>query len=142
MSQIGVGKEIVTYCSKCKLDLAHIIVVMKDEKTPMRVQCKTCNSNHSFKEKKVAVAGKTRRTSTGRIVKPRMSSEEKIFNVWDKAVKGSKEAPIKYSIRTKFLEGQLIEHPTFGTGVVDKMIDANKIEVVFEKCIKVLMHAK
>ncbi len=142
MSQIGVGKEIVTYCSKCKLDLAHIIVVMKDEKTPMRVQCKTCNSNHSFKEKKVAVAGKVRRTSTGKIAKPRMSSEEKIFSAWEKGMKATKEEAIKYSIKTKFEEGQIIEHPSFGTGVVDKMIDANKIEVIFEKCIKVLMHAK
>lgn len=142
MSEIGVGKEIVTYCSKCKLDLAHIIVVMKDEKTPMRVQCKTCKSNHSFKEKKVAVVAKPRRLASGRLAKPRQTSEEKIFNVWDKAMKSSTVDPIKYSIKTKFLEGQIIDHPSWGTGVVEKMIDANKIEVVFRTCTKVLMHAK
>lgn len=138
MSNIGVGKEIVTHCSKCKLDLAHIIVVMKDEATPLRVQCKTCNSNHSFKVQKIAAP---KRKVGARNSKPRVSAADKLLNIWEAAMKKSKET-IPYSIKTKFEVGQVLDHPTFGPGVVEKAIDANKIEVVFKTSSKVLMHAK
>lgn len=141
MTQLSVGKEIVTHCSKCKLDLAHIIVVMKDQFSPLRVQCKTCGSNHSFKEKKAPAAKRVaspRSTSS----KPRVSSEEKLLNIWEAAMKDASKTPVPYSIKTKFIEGQVIEHPTFGPGVVDRAIDANKIEVIFRTATKVLIHGK
>lgn len=138
MSKIGVGKEIVTHCSKCKLELAHIIVAMRDEATPHKVQCKTCGSNHSYKIKKVATARK--RTATGR--KPRVSAAEKVFNLWEEGMKKFKGDAIPYSIKTKFEVGQVINHVKFGPGVVEKNIDSNKIEVIFEKDVKILMHNK
>ncbi|EQC44121.1 hypothetical protein [Bacteriovorax sp. DB6_IX] len=138
MSKLGVGKEIVTYCSKCKLELAHIIVAMRDEVTPYKVQCKTCKSTHAFKIKKAATA--TRKKSTTR--KPRVSAEQKIMNLWDEAKSKQTEDAAPYSIRTKFEIGQFIDHPKFGEGVVDKHIDNNKIEVVFQKDIRVLIHNK
>lgn len=141
MTQLGVGKEIVTHCSKCKLDLAHIIVVMRDQISPLRVQCKTCNSTHSFKEKKEA-APKRRVSAAKGATKPRLSSEEKSLNLWETAMKKNNSAHLEYSIRTKYTQGQIIDHPSFGPGVVDKAIDTNKIEVIFRTSTKVLIHAK
>lgn len=140
MTQLSVGKEIVTHCSKCKLDLAHIIVVMRDEFSPLRVQCKTCNSTHSFKEKKVAAP---KRASAARgASKPRLSAEEKSLNIWEFAMKNNKSEHLPYSIKTKYTLGQIIEHPSFGPGVVDKAIDTNKIEVIFRTATRILLHAK
>ena len=135
MSKIGVGKEIVTYCSKCKLDLAHVIHVMKDETTPLKVECRTCGSIHSFKEKK-APATKKKTTRT------RVSSAQKQENAWAAGLKKSEGEPVKYSPRTKFEIGQVVDHPTFGQGVVDRLLDANKIEVIFQTATRVLIHAK
>lgn len=137
MSKIGVGKEIVTSCSKCKLELAHLIVAMRDEVTPYKVQCKTCGSNHSFKVKKVA----KRRATTG-TKKKRVTAAEKILNIWEDAMENLDGDPIKYSIKTVFEAGQVIDHPKFGPGLIEKVIDANKIEVVFKTDVKILMHAK
>ena len=50
MAELSVGKEVLSHCSKCKLILAHIIVTMKDTKTPDKVQCKTCKATHAFKD--------------------------------------------------------------------------------------------
>ncbi|OIQ19727.1 MAG: hypothetical protein BM556_04390 [Bacteriovorax sp. MedPE-SWde] len=136
MSKLGVGKEIVTNCSKCKLELAHLIVAMKDELTPHKVQCKTCKSTHTFKTKKAPAAKK----KTTR--KPRVSAADKITNAWEAGMSKQDGDLTKYSPKTKFEIGELIDHPTFGSGVVDKQIDNNKIQVIFKTDIKVLIHNK
>ena len=61
MSQLGVGKEVLSYCNKCKLTLAHIIVTMKSENTIGKVQCKTCGGSHAYKDPSAVKASKTRR---------------------------------------------------------------------------------
>ena len=139
MSDLGVGKEIVTHCSKCKLDLAHLIVAMKDPATPHKVMCNTCKSTHAFKSKKVASPSAARKKATR---KPRVTTEQKIINAWEEAMGKLEGDPIKYSIKHKFEIGDILEHPNFGTGVVDKALDANKVEVTFKGIIKVLMHNK
>ncbi|MAE58654.1 MAG: hypothetical protein CME69_07225 [Halobacteriovorax sp.] len=136
MSELGVGKEIVTNCSKCSLELAHIIEVMENPTTPLRVKCKTCGSSHKFKVKKAAKA-KTTRTR-----KPRVSSEQKLLNNWEEAMAKAKGETQKYSIKEKFEIGEIVDHPKFGIGVVGKALDANKIEVIFKTSLKVLMHNK
>ena len=44
-----------------------------------------------------------------------------------------------YSIKKTFQVDQLIEHPTFGQGLVKRVIDLNKIEVNFAEENKILM---
>jgi hypothetical protein len=138
MSKLGVGKELVTNCSKCKLELAHIIVAMRDEVTPYKIQCKTCKSTHTFKVKK-APSTATRKKTTR---KPRVSAAEKIANLWNDAMSKQTDPAVPYSIRTKFEIGQILDHPKFGAGVVEKHIDNNKVEVVFQTDVKVLIHNK
>ncbi|MEK6623753.1 MAG: hypothetical protein AABY86_02215, partial [Bdellovibrionota bacterium] len=56
MSQLSAGKEISSYCNKCKLTLAHTIVVMKNVRTPGKVTCNTCKSSHAYKNPDAAAA--------------------------------------------------------------------------------------
>ncbi len=58
------------------------------------------------------------------------------------AVNSSSVKSKAYSIKAKFDQGDIIDHPKFGPGVVDKLIDADKIEVIFRHDIKTLMHNK
>jgi hypothetical protein len=51
------------------------------------------------------------------------------------------EAPAKpYSIRTAFTKGDVIAHPTLGTGLVEDLVGADKIRVRFGKQDKILVH--
>ena len=52
--------------------------------------------------------------------------------------RGDEQEPT--SPRTKFEVDQVLAHPTFGDGVVEKNIDGNKIEVIFKGQIKILVH--
>ena len=67
MTSFSAGKEVLSYCGKCKLPLGHIIVSMKDTATIGKVTCNTCKATHMYKDpatktKKVKAAKTTRKT--------------------------------------------------------------------------------
>jgi uncharacterized Zn finger protein (UPF0148 family) len=136
MNEIGVGKEVLSYCSPCKLSLAHIIVTMKNDTTPGKTECKTCGAVHNYKNPDEA---KKKKTTTR---KPRQSKLEQLKDTWMKAMAASDAEPQMYSIKQKFLIGDIVEHPKFGQGIVERSIDNNKIEVMFSAEVKVLLHNK
>lgn len=143
MSAIGVGKEVLSHCSKCKLILAHIIVTMKSATVADKVQCKTCKSTHAFKD-----PGATKRkTSVDRVIKTARAKSagrdsQSIAELWTRAMGNMKGGPIEYSTKGTFQMGDVIDHPTFGHGIVEKLIDNNKIEVLFRDDYRTLMHKK
>lgn len=47
-----VGKDTLAYCSRCKMNLAHVIVTASHDNKPLRVQCRTCHSERNFKAPK------------------------------------------------------------------------------------------
>lgn len=134
MSLIGVGKEVLSLCNKCKLSLAHIVVTMKTDKVPHKVQCKTCNATHSFKDPSLE---KIKKSGTRRVTK---KSGPSSADIWQTAVNDPKKEHYTYSPKTAFHEGDIIEHPTFGAGVIEKLIDHDKIQVIFRSDIKTLIH--
>ena len=73
---IEVGRDILSYCGKCKLALEHIIVSMKNETTIGKCECKTCSASHNYRDPEAV--GKKK----GTIKKPTLSNEE----VWRKAL--------------------------------------------------------
>ncbi|MCO4792718.1 MAG: hypothetical protein KC493_03340 [Bacteriovoracaceae bacterium] len=136
MSALGVGKEVLSYCNKCKLTLAHIIVTMKDDANIGKVECKTCNGKHNYKDpstvgaKKVKAKGATKQRK----------SKESIADLWLEAVGKSDAKSQDYSPKAEYIAGDIIDHPKFGPGVIEKTIDGNKIQVIFRHEIKTLMH--
>lgn len=143
MSAIGVGKEILSHCNKCKLILAHIIVTMKSATDADKVMCKTCKSTHSYKDPSAS----KKKTSIDRVIKnARVASGKKASlstgELWTKALNSATIASVDYSIKGSFKAGDVISHPTFGQGIVEKLIDNNKIEVLFKDDYRTLMHNK
>lgn len=130
---VSVGKEILSYCNKCKATLAHLIVSLKAA-NPYKVTCKTCNGTHNFKDPSKATKKTTRKTTK------KKNKSIPVHEVWMDLMKNSKINPQDYSTKTCFQKGDLINHPTFGKGFVDKTFDDTKMEVIFEQDIKTLMH--
>jgi hypothetical protein len=50
----------------------------------------------------------------------------------------SREGVPEYKISDSYREGALLMHPTFGIGVVTKLISARKMEVIFESSKKLM----
>ncbi|MCP4912339.1 MAG: hypothetical protein GY909_04405 [Oligoflexia bacterium] len=139
MSKIGVGKEVLSYCNKCKLTLAHIIVTMKTVSTIGKVECKTCKATHAYKDPSAVKATKTK---TGGLKRKASKKTESISDMWLELVSKATSQSQKYSPRTEFKQGDVIDHPKFGPGFIDKLIDNDKIQVIFRHEIKTLIHNK
>ncbi len=144
MTQFSVGKEVLSYCGKCKLTLAHIIASMKGPNEVDKVICKTCKGTHVFKDPSAKKAKPTITRIARTQGKPGSSrkSSEPHSVIWEKTIGASKASAQDYSIKAQFKIGDVINHPTFGQGVVEKSIDGNKIQVMFRDDSKVLLHNK
>lgn len=141
MSQLTVGKDVLSYCSKCKLNLNHTIVAMKDSQTIAKVKCNTCKTMHAFKDPSQS---KTKQTGTRikKVASPSASSKiVSVSDLWMDKMSNTTKKSTPYSVKTKFTEGDIIDHIKFGPGIVEKVID-DKIEVVFRHEIKTLVHNK
>ena len=132
---VKVGEEILSYCGKCKLALAHVIINMKDETTIGKCECKTCSAKHNYRDPETAGKDKTEKTAS----KPRTSSAEEL---WKEAMSKAKREPKPYAMDGIFKEGDVIDHPTFGKGVVEQRVMGNKIQTLFEQGSKLLICAR
>ena len=134
-----VAEEILSYCTKCKIDLAHAVVAMQGDRA-VRVMCKTCKGEHAYRAPKGI-------TDPSQIpVKKKSEKATKtvtsVAEEWETKMAQFKNSPIRdYSTKAVFKLGERIEHPTFGTGLVEKLVHPNKIEVIFKTEIKLLICA-
>ena len=133
------GGEVDAHCTKCKLELAHVIVAMVGPRI-VRVQCKTCGSLHAFRGG--PPTPRERRTSetasrhAATRPPPTPSDYERNLNGRDL----SRARTYRPAIR--FEPQDVVSHPTFGLGVVTRVLPDNKIEVSFPAGGKILVHAR
>lgn len=135
-TEVAAGKDVLSYCGKCKMPLAHTIISLTKKGTVDKCECNTCGATHKYRDpdKPVKPRSATKRAPK----KPAASSEE----LWNQAVADAKGISMPYKMAGEFSEGSLIDHPTFGKGVVDEIVDHNKIKVIFEEGAKVLIHKR
>jgi len=133
-NRIRAGEEILSYCGKCKLALAHVVVALKDNGTIGKCECKTCAAVHLYKDpdnmgkKKAKAAPKD----------PKIPVEQ----LWKTALAKAKGELKPYFMSETYKAGDIIEHPTFGKGVVELVVSDNKIQALFEHDVKMLACAR
>ncbi|MFO0596247.1 MAG: hypothetical protein U0228_13110 [Myxococcaceae bacterium] len=142
-SSIRTGGEIDAFCSKCDLNLAHTIIAMVGPKV-VKVKCNTCGSDHQYRGeqplvKATSFAAPKRASSSGGAAKPKAPS---VKISWDDQFNGKDLTKAKkYSARETFKVDDVVDHPTFGLGLV-RAVRGDKIEVGFKQEDKVLVHGK
>jgi len=124
------SKEVLSFCGKCKLALAHTIISTTKKGTVDRCECKTCGAAHKYRDPDKATKPKAKRASK--------KASVSIDVLWNEAISNATGPSKPYKMSADFAEGDLIDHPTFGKGVVRELIDHNKIKVIFE-CSEKLM---
>jgi hypothetical protein len=145
---IGPGSEVDAFCTRCKLDLMHKIVAMEGGKIA-RVECISCKGQHTYRRPKSAEPAE--RASKSRSPRstpaPRSSSGPRgaqlLRKRWEEAILGRSPTDFSaYRIDQQFQEGQLVRHSKFGEGVVARIIDAGKVEILFEAGAKTLAQGR
>lgn len=141
MSSVKAGSNIDSWCTKCKLVLAHTIEAVLGS-VIKRVVCNTCKGKHQYKAHapNTVVASKTKSIVAAKNTSKK--SEQVIKNSsYSKLIEERNELEaINYSIKSKLIKGNLIKHQSFGLGVVIEDKEIYKIEVLFETGIKILAH--
>lgn len=138
-----VGQEIVCYCSSCKLDLKHVIVAHKSGNSGAiaKVKCHTCQKIHAYRHNP-GVKGLEAAAKRKANAKPRVKAVVVPVEVeWQEQLDKHKNTASKaYAPQNEYKAGDVIEHPTFGCGIVKVVKDGNKFEILFQRDVKVLIH--
>ena len=148
-----VGGEIDAACGKCELNLAHTIIAMVGPKV-VKVKCNTCGGEHnyrgvqplvklqSFAAPKRATSSSTSSSKSTAVKRSSATSAATVVISWDEQFKGKDLTKAKkYSPRETFVVDDVVDHPTFGLGLVRAVRDG-KVEVAFKQEDKILVHGK
>jgi hypothetical protein len=139
-----VGKNIDAYCTKCKLLLTHIVLFEMDG-VVSKVECKTCGSQHKYrrgaserktgeKVKRSPLTGRTGSSSAGR--KP-VNDAPMLWEIKNRDA--NPEAPIReYRMQDKYKSKEMIQHPTFGLGFVERVTSETRMNVLFKDAVKLM----
>jgi hypothetical protein len=133
---LRVAGEVDSWCTRCRLLLNHRIVSMKASK-PYQVECLTCRSTHNWRPNapgtKAAAGGAERAKSSPGGRSTAKSAAARHERHWEQAIAGRGVHEFKpYTSEGSFAEGDLLRHRKFGDGVVTRVIDAKKVEVLFQ----------
>ena len=147
------GGEVDSWCTKCKLVLNHRIIAMVGT-TPVRVECSTCNSHHNFRarspaDKAPAAGGSSRAASGATSAGPRSTrgptkAQQLVMDrerTWEKSIAGKGVHDFrKYRVSEIFEEGDLVRHSKFGDGIVTRLLEGKKVEILFKDDARTLAH--
>ena len=127
-----VAQNVITMCTKCAMELNHVVIAQNMSGIVERVKCHTCGSEHKYRpEKKQAVKKEARKNTVTRKV-----DSKKAYEVL--AEKFKEKEPLPYLMSGSFKDEDVIDHKTFGIGIV---INASyyKMEVAFSDRTRLLV---
>jgi hypothetical protein len=133
----AVGADIESLCSKCG-DVWHVVVAKVGENI-VKVQCKQCGGYHRHKP----IGGKPApRARTSSVARPK-AAREAVARIDTPSVAADLSKPPRtYNASERYAIGDRIEHPTFGSGVVEALPEPGKMTVFFATGRRLLVHAK
>lgn len=125
-----------------------------------KVECKTCRSHHRYRQPKSeresraaaraaarssesrASSSSSRAGGTERLTAAQRAERDQTL-AWERAIAGQPSGAFKpYRINVTFGEGELIHHSKFGDGVVARVIDRGKIEILFKDGPRTMAHGQ
>ena len=140
------GDYVQAPCTRCKEVLRHTIVALVDGR-PARVKCNTCEGEHVYRAPSEAAdappaAAKAPRAAASKSSKGSAKAAT-LEAEWaaQLAATGSR-ARREYSPKEAFRSGEVMEHPSFGAGIVQRVLEAGKILVLFSTGAKILVCRK
>jgi len=140
-----VGGNIDSYCLKCKLMLAHVIM-SKVGSAVNKVKCNTCGAEHKYRAKMPAAKKST-------VSKP-PTLKETIAKRAAAAKVEANNAPMQWDIRNRSMDGatsvkdysihnqyrykDVVNHHVFGLGFVERIVSDKSMDVLFSDAVKLM----
>jgi hypothetical protein len=119
-----VAQNVITLCTKCEMELNHLVVAHNGKGKVERVKCLTCETEHKYHpDKKKAPRKAAKKSPVTQKVDFAKTFEELAEKFKDKK-------PLPYSMSGSFKKDDVIDHKTFGMGIVTNA-SYDKMEVAF-----------
>jgi len=118
------GQNIYSYCGKCRLKADHTIMTMDGEEIA-KVRCKMCGSMHKFRNSLDAQKDRKPRAKKG------IGEAATAAIIWEASLAAAKGKEHDYSMASKYRIGDIVNHQTFGKGIVMK-VHVNKCDMLFK----------
>ncbi len=132
----AVAKNFYYPCNKCDAERYHKVLAHLSE-TEAKLECEVCGSKKKYKIGSQMAAKKKTKKKTRKT-----KSASKHEETWKELQEKYSDLPPEvYSIRGSYRADTVIDHPTFGIGVITESHN-RKIEVCFEEGMKTLMHRR
>jgi len=126
------GADIENKCGKCG-DGAHVIVSMTKDRIG-KVECKNCGSQHRHR---LTDADKQRKPAK------RASRKSASAEPVGPMVEPDLTRPIRpYQISEVYAVGDRIDHQSFGTGIIERVMSPSKVQVYFPDGQKMLLQGR
>jgi len=119
--------KVSTKCTKCKKVLDHDVISQDLAGIIGKVKCMICGTEHKYSPEK---------KKTARVPKPKKVDPAKDFNLLTEATRGKR--PQNYSMSGSFRVGDVIDHNSFGIGIVISALN-KQMEVVFSDRPRILV---
>jgi hypothetical protein len=126
--RIRLGDDVQVYCGRCKEERLHQVVALNNQQRIERVICRTCNSNHLYRDRQAGSQERTRR------------APGKETNQTASVVSAALEKWRHYSPQETYAEGELISHTKFGMGRVVASRQG-KVDVKFGSMMRTLLQS-
>ena len=135
---LRVGGDIDAWCTRCKMNLGHTILALVGTR-PARVRCNTCHGEHNYRRE--GGDGPRKGSWEPREARERREARPSVTS-WEALLAGKDLSRArKYSAKEKYAAEELIQHPSFGIGLVQE-VRGDKIQVAFKADVKTLVHGK
>ncbi|HEX8707193.1 MAG TPA: hypothetical protein VF723_02940 [Pyrinomonadaceae bacterium] len=122
--KVRLGDDVMTHCGRCKEERTHQVVALNSQGGIERVTCRTCQSDHLYRER----LAKAKRASASGTRRAQTKEPEQLT--------GPQRS---YSPRETYQPGDLVSHPKFGLGKVLE-VRQGKIDVRFNGELRTLLH--
>ncbi len=133
---LAVGDSVRSQCTKCKTVTRHTVISVVGGKAA-KVQCVACQGFHNYRDP----AGPPPRGAT-----PKAAGAAKgeralrtLEEEWLAQMRGrDPKQALAYGEKQRPQAGDLVEHPSFGYGLVRKVILPNRVEIHFRNGIRLM----
>lgn len=147
-AQPAAGRDVEAWCSRCDRVQEHVILAMVGDQIA-QVRCHTCNATHKYKSGTQAAAAP--RSSVPKAAAPRTTaakapnkaaaqeSDRGLRAQWNrKMAQLDRGKAVPYTAALAPVVGQLVDHRSFGYGIVDALQDG-KAQFLFEDGYRLLV---
>ncbi|MCB0378315.1 MAG: hypothetical protein KDD33_07470 [Bdellovibrionales bacterium] len=131
----AVAKSVYFPCSKCETERYHRVLAHLSS-TEAKLECEVCGKKAKLSTTKEKTKSTKKKKTTKKKSAANAHAEE-----WKNLMESHQNDPQSYNFQGFYLEDTVIDHPTFGLGIVTAS-HASKIEVCFEEGVKTLIHKR